>query len=345
MTPENKPAAAVAAKPARPAWFFKAILAAIALALILLLVVMWLWSQEPATFDVKAKAQERAQASGQKLVPGYVTVSSLLSISETMLYKRGGYFSNDHLSPGALLDNMQNFEFGLLVHLRLLSTAMREDFSRSQAQSVEDVDLSKAQPYFASQNDSWIVPSSESQYKNGNELVASYLKRLADPAQPSAQFYTRADNLDAYLARVSSQLGSLSQRLSASVTHDRENTDLANDPNATQSTPTGPSVQVRTPWTKIDDNFYEARGQAYALLHILKAIEIDFEPVLKNKNAGASVRQIIRELEETQNNIWSPMILNGSGFGLLANHSLVMANYISRANAQIADLRLLLQRG
>jgi hypothetical protein len=104
-------------------------------------------------------------------------------------------------------------------------------------------------------------------------------------------------------------------------------------------------VQVRTPWSKIDDNFYEARGQAYALLHILKAIEIDFEPVLRNKNASVSVRQIIRELEETQNNIWSPMILNGSGFGLLANHSLVMANYISRANAQIADLRLLLQRG
>ncbi|GIS02633.1 MAG: hypothetical protein CM15mP103_11840 [Gammaproteobacteria bacterium] len=27
------------------------------------------------------------------------------------------------------------------------------------------------------------------------------------------------------------------------------------------------------------------------------------------------------------------MILNGSGFGLWANHSLVMASYISRANA------------
>ena len=32
----------------------------------------------------------------------------------------------------------------------------------------------------------------------------------------------------------------------------------------------------------------------------------------------------------------SPMILNGSGFGLMANHSLVMASYISRANAPLS---------
>ena len=39
------------------------------------------------------------------------------------------------------------------------------------------------------------------------------------------------------------------------------------------------------------------------------------------------------------------MILNGSGFGFLANHSLVMASYISRANAAVIDLRNLLSQG
>ncbi|MGB2325796.1 MAG: DUF2333 family protein, partial [Pseudomonadales bacterium] len=42
---------------------------------------------------------------------------------------------------------------------------------------------------------------------------------------------------------------------------------------------------------------------------------------------------------------WSPIILNGSGLGLVANHSLVMASYISRANAAIIDLRELLMQG
>ena len=41
----------------------------------------------------------------------------------------------------------------------------------------------------------------------------------------------------------------------------------------------------------------------------------------------------------------SPVVLNGSGFGLFANHSLVMASYISRANAGIIDLRELLAKG
>ena len=77
----------------------------------------------------------------------------------------------------------------------------------------------------------------------------------------------------------------------------------------------------------------------------MKAIEIDFASVLEKKNALVSLQQIIRELEATQETVFSPMILNGSGFGLVANHSLVMASYISRANAAIIDLRELLADG
>ena len=67
--------------------------------------------------------------------------------------------------------------------------------------------------------------------------------------------------------------------------------------------------------------------------------------MLEKKNARVSMQQIIRELESTQQAIWSPVVLNGSGFGLFANHSLVMASYISRANAGIIDLRELLSKG
>jgi hypothetical protein len=38
-------------------------------------------------------------------------------------------------------------------------------------------------------------------------------------------------------------------------------------------------------------------------------------------------------------------VLNGSSFGLFANHSLVLANYISRANATVIELRAVLERG
>ncbi len=80
-------------------------------------------------------------------------------------------------------------------------------------------------------------------------------------------------------------------------------------------------------------------------MHFLHAMEHDFEDVLRNKNAQVSFRQIIRELESALAPLHAPMVLNGDQFGFFANHSLVMANYIARANAAIIDLRKLLQEG
>jgi hypothetical protein len=39
------------------------------------------------------------------------------------------------------------------------------------------------------------------------------------------------------------------------------------------------------------------------------------------------------------------MILNGGGYGLFANHSLVLASYLARANAAVINLRELLDQG
>ncbi|MDX2368777.1 MAG: DUF2333 family protein, partial [Colwellia sp.] len=144
---------------------------------------------------------------------------------------------------------------------------------------------------------------------------------------------------------VQKRLGSYSQRLSASVGTDKINTDLAGDHEAKQSSAEASHSQLRTGWWQLDDVFHESRGAAWALLYFLKAIEIDFDSVLENKNAKISLQQIIRELEASQQTLWSPMVLNGDGFGVLANHSLVMANYISRANAALIDLNELLRKG
>ncbi|HHX82260.1 MAG TPA: DUF2333 family protein, partial [Pseudomonadaceae bacterium] len=191
-----------------------------------------------------------------------------------------------------------------------------------------------AEPGFNFPNDSWIFPASESQYREAINAMESYLLRLSNPQRPEAQFFTRADNLNAWLGNVESRLGSLSQRLGASVARPLS-TDAPNERS-------GPR---QTAWHQRDDIFYEARGATWALLHLLRAIQGDFADVIANKNAQASVEQIIRELEATQSFMFSPIILNGDGFGLMANHSLVMASYISRANAAIIDLRVLLQQG
>ncbi len=299
------------------------------------------WSRTPEPFDIKATLAE----SSSRPATGVATTLTAIQLGDALLSKPGGFLRNDIAPPGVFLDNIPNWEYGVLIQLRDLTRAMREVMSRSQSQSREDPDLALAEPRFNFQANSWMLPSSESQYQEGLEYLRAYLVRLQDPEAKEAQFYARADNLRHWLAAVDIRLGSLSQRLSASVGQRRVNTDLAGDGAATQSTPAPAELEVKTPWSEIDDVFYESRGTAWALLHILRAIEVDFADVLAKKNATVSVRQIIRELEATQETVWSPMILNGSGFGLWANHSLVMASYLTRANAAIVDLRDLLAQG
>lgn len=310
---------------------------------IMLLLMLW-WSHTPAAFSVNEAARAQAAANQQDVVTGYTSTATLVRLAETLLDKPGGYLSNDVTPPSVWMDNMPNWEFGVLVQIRDYSRALRNDISRSQSQSTEDEDLIIAEPQFNFDSESWLFPPTESEYRDGIAALKRYLNRLADNGS-DAQFYARADNLAAWLAIAEKRLGSLSQRLSASVGQVRINTDLAGDPSAHQSTVTELEQFRKTPWLQLDDVFYESRGSVWALIHLLKAAETDFADVLQKKNALISLRQIIRELEATQKTVWSPVILNGSGFGLMANHSLVMASYVARANAAMIDLRRLLEQG
>ncbi len=313
--------------------------------LLVCVVVGMYWSIAPEPFDVRERAATYAAEDGRKVVTGSATTAALMGVMDTLLTKPGGYTHNDIFPPGVWLDNMPNWEYGVLIQSRDLVRALREVFSRSQSQSTEDVDLVMAEPRFNFDSDSWALPASESEYRDGLKYVRRYFDRLSEEQSSDAQFYARADNLRYWLTTVNTRLGSLSQRLSASVGRRRLNTDLAGEESASQSTVAPSEVDVSTPWMEIDDVFYEARGTAWALIQFLEAAEVDFGDVLRKKNAQVSLQQIIRELEGTQETVWSPMVLNGSGFGLLANHSLVMASYISRANAAIIDLRDLLSQG
>jgi hypothetical protein len=303
------------------------------------------WSRSPGLYDVREQGLSVVNHDESKLVTGTVTTATAIRIGETLLDKPGGYLSNDASPPGVFLDNIPNWEFGALTAWRDLLNALRNDFSRAQSQSVEDKNLAIAQPQSNYPSDSWILPSTESEYRKSIDALYRYSQGLSDTSATHAQFFARADNLTTYLEVVEKRLGSLAQRLSYAVGQAHLDTALAGDPGARQSTPVPTQTQTKTPWMNIDDIFFEARGYTWALLHALQAMEIDFAPVLNNKHAVVSLEQITRELKNTQNTIWSPLILNGTGFGPMANHSLVMASYISRVNAAITDLRSLLQKG
>lgn len=323
---------------------------AIAIGLLAAVAVVWglmiYWSQTPDAVTAETAAAAVAPENVDPTsVTGYTTAAMLIHVTRGMLDKPGGYLSNDVLPPFVLMDNTPSWEYGVIIQVRDLAQALRNDMTRSRSQSTEDPDLAIAEPQFNFPNNSWLFPASESEYRSGIEAVQAYLDRLADPSDQDTQFYARADNLNAWLGLVNKRLGSLSQRLSASVGQYRVNTDLAGDTAATQATRSRDDVYAETPWLEVDDVFFEARGATWALVQFLRAVEVDFEDVLRNKNALVSLRQIIRELEQTQRPLYSPVVLNGGGFGVFANHSLTMSSYVARANAAIIDLRELLTQG
>jgi len=323
----------------------KSIISALVIVSLLLWVVSLWWGWMPSAYDVKTKTMQTAKVNTEQMVSGYTTTSTLIDVAEWLIDKPGGFIANDMTPPGLLMDNMPSFEYGALEQARDLALAMRLNFSRSQSQSTGDKDLEIAQSKLNIAHTSWQLPSAENEYRDAIEALKRYRSRLVSQNDSAAQFYTRADNLGDWLREVEKRLGSISHRLGASVGHDIFDTTLAGDPTAKQSTSTAKEIMVKTGWWKIDDVFYESRGATWAILHFLKAVEIDFADVLEKKNAQASLKQIIRDLESSQDTIWTPIILNGSGFGILANHSLVMANYVSRANAALIDLRSLLEQG
>jgi hypothetical protein len=307
--------------------------------ILLLMFVIGFWaSREPDIFWVNRPAEQEAATVG------FSTVDTLVRVAETLLEKNGGYLTNDKLPPFVFLDNIPSWELGVVNQMRDLGRVMRDDYTRSQSQSKEDPDVAEGAPKFFYDNNSWVFPTTESEYREGITQFRAYRQRLV-AGDPDTVFYARADNLREWLSQVEKRLGSLTRRLGNSVARTRINEDLAGEAAAEASGSQPDTVDVRTSWWKTDNIFFEARGTAWALLHFFRAAEFDFAHVLEDKNAEASVRQIIRELEASLAPLRSPMVLNGSGYGLTANHSLVMANYLARANAAVINLRDLLDQG
>ena len=299
---------------------------------LILYAVGWYWSREPEPIEVVEEAAKAANVQNPKELPlGYTYTTTLIEIAETLLHKPGGFLMNDVFPPSVMLDNIPNWELGALIALRDATTALRNNIARSQTQSQEDPDLSKGEPFLYFDYRSWQLPSSESEYEKGIESLVAYRERLM---KRDANFYARADNLRQYLEVLEKRLGDYSNRLSASTA------ERLPDGSEDRHTELG-----RTPWLKLDDRFFEARGYTWAAMLVLKSIEFDFRDILGNKTALVSLQQIVRELENSQKSYLSPVILNGSGFGLFANYSLTLANYIARANAATIDLRSLLQQG
>ena len=99
------------------------------------------WDNEPDLFDVNIHATEVIEQVKVERVTGSTTVATMIQLMDVLLHKRGGYLTNDIMPPGVWMDNVPNWEFGVLVQIRDMARSLRNNMSRSQSQSTEDKGL------------------------------------------------------------------------------------------------------------------------------------------------------------------------------------------------------------
>lgn len=327
---------------------------------LVILTIVWCMyvSRMPLVFDVNERAVQRALERGhiesedQPLVTGYTTVSTTLELTDWLLKKPGGFLHNDRIMPNAyLIDNMPNFELGVVNELRDTVEAFRMIFSRPRAQSIELPYLIDAHRFYSFQPDSWMIPPSEAQYRTGRRHVETYLEAIVAGGEGSGLFVSRQDALERYLKTRADRLGSFSVLLrAASPDGYAFNPKVETQNLATTFDPIHPEYQGNilrdvTPWHKRDDIFYEVRGSVYVMYHVMLALRTDFEGELNDKRAMGQMNRILSELHAASQPLVCPVVLNGSEFGFFHNHSLTAAAHIAKAHVAVNDLRVLLRGG
>lgn len=245
---------------------------------------------------------------------GYATTTMIVDLMQTQLKGFGGWLPNDMPpGPGSWLDNLPNFQLGVLQIVRHASRSLRDHLSRQRTSDAVHKRADLAFSAYANEAQRWIFPAAENAFQRGNRELEGFAEELG----ADAGFYPRADNLVYLLEPLISELGAVNNLLLRSASE--------------------------TSWWELDDNFYYAQGVGYATLGILQAAEVDFRGVLEDKNATEIYAQILATLEESDFNPW--MVANGNKDGFLANHSNNLKVYLEDARQKLNSLVSILKQG
>ena len=197
--------------------------------------------------------------------------------------------------PGALLDNMPNYQMGILYAVSRFGTALTEQLARARGTSAVDPDVDRAAGLLKYPGDVWMfnfsaslapTATSESQYRAAVKALRAYNQRVA---AGTATFEVRADNLIETLERFISDLGS------SSAIIDDHLSERSGFPISRSA----------------DDIFYQTKGRLYAYYMLLTALGEDFRQVLAERNMGTVWNQVLSSgSDAAEQRVW--VVLNGS---------------------------------
>ena len=248
-----------------------------------------------------------------------VAVAATLIARET---NRNRWTANDpFFLPAAALDNMPNFQQGIIYALSRFAIEMSDQIGRVRGSSQVDKDLDTAAGLLKYPGDVWffnfstsIMPTaaSEQQYRKAGRALKAYNERLA---QGEATFERRADNLQTTLERIAADLGSASAVIDSQIEDGAWFIDF-----------------------DADDIFYQTKGRLYAYYELLAAFRQDFGQVIQERELGKAWEQMLESMRHAA--VLDPfVIVNGDPEGqLLPSHLAAQGFYLLRARTQLKEI-------
>lgn len=234
-----------------------------------------------------------------------------------------GWRANDpFFFATAPLDNMPNFQQGIMAAMSRFVVEMTDQIGRARGSSQADADLDSAAGFLKYPGTVWIwdpklswLPSasSERQYEAGVKALRNYNERLA---AGQAVFERRTDNLLSTLDRIAADLGSSSAQLERRVLN---------------------GGGILFDFTS-DDIFYNAKGKLYAYALLFRALGRDFAPVIAERNLTtlwAQTEESLFQAAELQP--W--VVINGSPMSqVLPSHLAAQGFFLLRARVQLREI-------
>ncbi|MBL6600287.1 MAG: DUF2333 family protein [Alphaproteobacteria bacterium] len=242
---------------------------------------------------------------------------------------KNSWVANDpFFKPGVLLDNMPNFQQGVVYALSRFALELSDQLGRTRGSSEVDKDLDKAAGLLKYPGNIWIwdlstswkpTAPSEDQYKAARESLLAYNKRVATG---EATFERRADNLQGTLLRFTADIGSSSAIIDQHLT-------LAG----------GWGVD-----TKVDDIFYSTKGRLYGYYMVLRELGRDFDKVIADRELSASWARMLDSLRQAAS-LDPIIVVNGAPDGaLMPSHLASLGFYLLRARTQLREITNILQK-
>lgn len=228
--------------------------------------------------------------------------------------------------PTAALDNMPNFQQGIVAGLARFAVETRDQLGRTRGSSQVDKDLERAASLLQYSGKVWVwdpsvslwpTATSEAQYTAAAEALRRYNDRLE---KGQAVFDRRADNLIATMERIAADLGSASAVIDQRVAE---------------------GAPILFDFVS-DDVFYRNKGLLYAYYLLLRELGRDYGELLAERRLDGPWQQMIHSFEEAAT-LQPIVVINGDPQSqILPSHLASQGFYLLRARVQAREVENIL---